>query len=141
LREAVDVLAPSPARLEHAKALVDLGAALRRTGERTASREHLRHGADLAQLCGATPLVDRARTELRASGARLRRINLTGVQALTPSEHRVAELAAGGRSNRDIAQALFVTPKTIEVHLTNAYRKLGVDGRAALAILLGPAES
>jgi DNA-binding CsgD family transcriptional regulator len=141
LREAVDVLAPSPARLEHAKALVDLGAALRRAGERTASREHLRHGADLAQLCGATPLVDRARTELRASGARLRRINLTGVQALTPSEYRVAELAAGGRSNRDIAQALFVTPKTIEVHLTNAYRKLGVDGRAALADLLAPAEA
>jgi DNA-binding CsgD family transcriptional regulator len=141
LREAVDVLAPSPARLEHAKALVDLGAALRRAGERTASREHLRHGADLAQLCGATPLVDRARTELRASGARLRRINLTGVQALTPSEQRVAQLAAGGRSNRDIAQALFVTPKTIEVHLTNAYRKLGVDGRAALAVLLAPTET
>jgi DNA-binding CsgD family transcriptional regulator len=141
LREAVDVLAQSPARLEHAKALVDLGAALRRAGERTASREHLRHGADLAQLCGATPLVDRARTELRASGARLRRINLTGVQALTPSEHRVAELAAGGRSNRDIAQALFVTPKTIEVHLTNAYRKLGVDGRAALADQLARAEA
>jgi DNA-binding CsgD family transcriptional regulator len=141
LREAVDVLAASPARLEHAKALVDLGAALRRAGERTASREHLRQGADLAQLCGATPLVDRARTELRASGARLRRINLTGVQALTPSEHRVAELAARGRSNRDIAQALFVTPKTIEVHLTNAYRKLGVDGRAALADQLARAET
>jgi DNA-binding CsgD family transcriptional regulator len=141
LREAVEVLSPSPARLEHAKALVDLGAAQRRAGERTASREYLRHGADLAQLCGATPLVDRARTELRASGARLRRINLTGVEALTPSEHRVAELAAGGRSNRDIAQTLFVTPKTVEVHLTNAYRKLGVDGRAALADLLAPAKA
>ncbi|MGH8904078.1 MAG: hypothetical protein ACRDYA_20960 [Egibacteraceae bacterium] len=104
LREAVNVLAPSPARLEHAKALIELGAALRRSGQRLESRQYLRHGVELAQVCGATPLVERGWTELRASGARPRRIAPLGPDALTPSERRVAELAAAGHSNRDIAK-------------------------------------
>ena len=126
------MLAASPARLEHAKALVDLGAALRRSGQRRECRRLLRRGVELAHICGAAPLVERGRTELRASGARPRHAAPSGPDALTPSERRVAELAAAGYSNRDIAQALFITTNTVEVHLTRTYRKLGITGRANL---------
>lgn len=88
---------------------------------------------DLAHTCGATPLVDRARDELRAAGARPRRYRSTGVAALTASERRVAEMAAGGMTNRDIAQGLFVTLRTVEVHLTHSYAKLGITARTELA--------
>jgi DNA-binding CsgD family transcriptional regulator len=137
LTEATSVLAPSPARLEHARALIELGAALRRSGQRVESRGPLRQGVNLAQNCGATPLVSRGQTELRAGGARPRRLTLGGPDSLTPSERRVAGLAAAGQSNRDIAQALFVTPKTVEVHLTSTYQKLAVTGRHELASALG----
>ena len=129
LQQAVEVLAPSPARLEHAKALIDLGAALRRAGHRSEARSHLREGIALADVCGAGPLVERGREELRASGARPRRRALKGPAALTPSELRVARLAADGHTNRTIAQTLFVTPRTVEVHLTSVYRKLAVSRR------------
>ena len=133
LVEAATILERSPARLERARALVDLGAALRRAGRRTACREPLTAGMDLAHACGATPLVERARDELRAAGARPRRYRSTGVAALTASERRVAEMAARGMTNRDIAQALFVTLRTVEVHLTHAYTKLGITARTELA--------
>lgn len=133
LTEAVTTAAESPARLEHARALFELGAALRRSGRRVESREPLRQGADLALVCGAEPLVERARTELRASGARPRRLGLSGPDALTPSERRIAQLAASGQSNRAIAQTLFLTAKTIEVHLTSTYQRLQVNGRHELA--------
>jgi DNA-binding CsgD family transcriptional regulator len=136
LREAVSVLGDSPARLEHARALVDLGAALRRTGERREAREALRQGLDLAYGCGATALVERAQTELRAAGARPRRVRLTGVDALTPSERRVADMAAQGLTNREIAQALFVTLRTIETHLGHAYQKLDIQSREQLRTAL-----
>jgi DNA-binding CsgD family transcriptional regulator len=132
LQEAVEVLAHSPAKLEHAKARTELGAALRRANHRSEAREHLRRALELATICGAVPLVRRAETELLATGARPRRISLRGVEALTPSERRVAEMAADGPTNREIAQALFVTPKTVEVHLSSAYRKLGISSRAQL---------
>jgi DNA-binding CsgD family transcriptional regulator len=133
LREAVAVLAPSPARLEHAKALVELGAALRRTGQHAEAREHLRRGIEQAQVCGAAPLAERGWAELRAAGVRRRPKALSGPQGLTPSERRVAELAAAGCSNRDIAQALFVTINTVETHLTRTYQKLGIKRRTDLA--------
>jgi class 3 adenylate cyclase/DNA-binding CsgD family transcriptional regulator/tetratricopeptide (TPR) repeat protein len=132
LREAVAVLAPSQARLEHAKALVELGAALRRANQRSESREPLRQGLELATRCGAAPLAERAETELLATGARPRRIALSGVESLTPSERRVAQMAAEGGTNREIAQALFVTPKTVEVHLSSVYRKLDIGSRSQL---------
>jgi DNA-binding CsgD family transcriptional regulator len=132
LGEAVETLADSPARLEHARALVDQGAALRRAGQRVRAREPLRAGLDLASRCGAGALVEQARTELRAAGARPRRLVLTGVDSLTASELRVAEMAAEGLSNRDIAQGLFVTLKTVELHLRNVYRKLDIDSRGQL---------
>jgi len=134
--EAVAVLERSPARLEHARALADLGAALRRAGRRSEAREPLRAALELAQSCGATALAETARTELVASGAKPRRLALSGTESLTPSERRVASLAAEGMSNRDIAQRLFVTPKTVEVHLSSAYRKLGIGSRTQLAAAL-----
>jgi len=137
LGEAVEQLAASPRRLEHAKALVALGASLRRRGNRADSREPLRAGYDLARHCGAQGLAETARGELRASGVRVRREALSGVDALTPSELRIAEMAATGLSNAEVAQELFLTVKTVEMHLTHAYRKLGVSGRPQLAEALG----
>jgi DNA-binding CsgD family transcriptional regulator len=137
LREAVSVLEPTSARLEHARATVDLGAALRRANHRGVARDTLALGRELAHRCGAEALVERAREELAASGARPRRVALTGTDALTPSERRVAEMVASGMSNRDVAQALFVTSKTVETHLGSVYRKLGVTSRADLARALG----
>jgi DNA-binding CsgD family transcriptional regulator len=133
LEEACALLEGAPARLEHAKALAALGAALRRAGKPTEARSPLRRALELAEVCGAQPLADHVRTEIYATGARPRTTALRGVRALTASERRVADLAAAGQTNRDIAQALYVTPKTVEVHLSNAYRKLGIGSRRELA--------
>ncbi len=133
LEEACALLEGAPARLEHAKALGALGAALRRAGKPTEAREPLRRALELADICGAQPLVDAVRTEIHVTGARPRTTALRGVRALTASERRVADLAAAGQTNRDIAQTLYVTPKTIEVHLSNAYRKLDIRSRRELA--------
>jgi tetratricopeptide (TPR) repeat protein len=103
MREAVEVLSWSPARLEHARALVDLGAALRRANDRSEARARLREGIELALRCGATPLVEHANQELAATGARRRTILLSGLDALTASERRVAQLAAEGLSNRKVS--------------------------------------
>jgi DNA-binding CsgD family transcriptional regulator len=138
LEEAVTVLAETHARLEHARALVELGSWLRRAGRRADAREPLRHGLDLAQRCGAVRLSERARTELRATGARPRRDVVTGRDALTPSEARVAQLAAEGMTSKQIAQSLFVTTKTVETHLAHCYGKLGIHSRSELAATLGP---
>jgi DNA-binding CsgD family transcriptional regulator len=132
LREAVAIAEASPARLEHAKALIALGSALRRGRRRSEAREPLGRGFELATRCGAAALAEWAKTELYAAGGRPRRDALSGAASLTPSERRIADLAAGGHTNRDIAQTLYVTPKTVEVHLTSIYRKLGIAARAAL---------
>jgi DNA-binding CsgD family transcriptional regulator len=136
LREAAELAAASGAQLEHARALVELGAALRRANQRTAARGPLRTGLDLAYRCGATRLTQRARDELLAAGARPRRGAMTGLEALTTSERRVAELAATGRSNPEIAQALFVTLNTVEGHLRHAYQKLSISSRGQLPAAL-----
>jgi DNA-binding CsgD family transcriptional regulator len=133
LREAVSVLEGSQARLEHARALTELGAAFRRANHRTEARAPLREGLELARRCGATMLANRAVQELAAAGARPRRERLTGIEALTPTERRIALLAVEGKSNPEIAQDLFVTRKTVEFHLSNAYRKLGIHSREELA--------
>ena len=138
LAEAVERLAASPARLELARAQVELGAVLRRTGRRADARAPLRAGMDGAQALGALGLAARARDELRATGARPRRLALTGADALTASEHRVAALAAAGLTNRAIAQELFVTPGTVETHLRHVFQKLGVRSRGALGAALAP---
>ena len=132
LREAIGVLEGSPARLELARALVELGAALRRGNQRTEARQVLGDGLELARRCGATRLGERARSELQASGARPRREVRTGVDALTPSELRVARMAAEGMSNPQIGRALFVSRNTIETHLRHTYEKLGIHSRDEL---------
>jgi DNA-binding CsgD family transcriptional regulator len=137
LREAVEILDGSPARLEHAHALVELGALLRRNGQRTQARPPLRSGLDLARACGATLLAERAYHELRATGASPRKLTRTGLATVTPSELRVAQMAAGGKTNKQIAQELYVTVKTVEFHLAGAYRKLDITTRAELANKLG----
>ncbi|MEA2479876.1 MAG: hypothetical protein QOJ07_1798, partial [Thermoleophilaceae bacterium] len=137
LHEAVAELARSPSKLEHARALVSLGSALRREGRRAECRQPLLEGLERADAMRATPLAERARTELDSIGSRPRRTVLSGIDSLTPTEHRVAGLAAGGASNPEIAQSLFVTVKTIETHLGRAYRKLGIGSRTDLEAALG----
>lgn len=133
LRESVDVLAASQALLEHAKSLTELGAALRRANHRAAARDFLWEALELAEACRAVRLAERAHGELVATGARPRRLVRSGVDSLTPSERRVADMAAAGHTNREIAQALFVTPKTVETHLSHVYRKLGIEARSQLS--------
>lgn len=132
LAEAVELLADSPAQLERAECLIGYGAALRRSRQRVRALPPLRDGLDLATRAGADVLAETARQELLAAGARPRRAAVSGRDALTTSELRVARLAAEGATNRDIAQALFLTTRTVETHLTAAYRKLRITGRAQL---------
>jgi DNA-binding CsgD family transcriptional regulator len=132
LHRAADTLADSPSLLRRAQAAVDHGAALRRDGRHVDARTPLRDGMDLAHRCAATPLVERARGELIATGARPRRLATSGVDALTASERRVAELAATGKTNKEIAQSLFVTVRAVEMHLSNSYAKLEISSRDQL---------
>jgi DNA-binding CsgD family transcriptional regulator len=132
LAEAVSVLEATPARYELALALADHGACLRRAGQRTRARDPLRRALDLAERTGAAGLAESVRRELLAAGARPRRAALTGPDALTAGERRVAALAAEGASNRQIAEHLFITQATVETHLRHAFRKLGITSRAEL---------
>jgi DNA-binding CsgD family transcriptional regulator len=133
LRRAVELGSDGPPRLETIRALIEFGSALRRANQRSVAREPLQRAADMAKRGGANTLYERARTELRAAGGRPRReLVLRGTASLTPSERRIAELASSGRSNPDIARALFVTPKTVEYHLRNVYRKLDISRRQDL---------
>lgn len=141
LREAVSVLAGTEARLEHARALVELGALLRRTGARAQAREPLAQALDLATRCGAVRTAAGARDELVASGARPRRDRaaLSGPEALTAGERRVAKLAASGLTNREIAEQLYVTQSAVQWHLRNSFRKLEITSRSDLSAALEPA--
>jgi DNA-binding CsgD family transcriptional regulator len=137
LREAVARLDDSDGPLERARAHAELGVALRRSGRPVEAREPLRLAVDLAHRCGATALEERSLAELRAAGARPRRLLITGAGSLTPSERRIAELAEAGCLNREIAGALVVTLATVEYHLRHAYRKLGITSRMQLTAALG----
>jgi DNA-binding CsgD family transcriptional regulator len=139
LAEALAVLEASPARLEHARVLVDLGATFRAAGQRSAAREPLLEGLALAARCGARALERRARSELAAIGVRPRTTERAGADSLTPSERRVVELAATGNTNREIAQTLFVTEKTVETHLGRSFRKLDISSRRQLPDVLARA--
>jgi DNA-binding NarL/FixJ family response regulator len=137
LEQAVELADAGPVRLESMIALVDLGAALRRAKKRAAAREPLRKALELSSRGGATTIAERAMVELSSTGARPRRTMLTGVESLTPSERRVADLAAREMTTRMVAYALFITPKTVEFHLRNIYQKLNISSRAELADALG----
>ena len=136
LREAIDAFEHGDAKLERARALADLGALLRRRNRRTQARELLREALDAAHRAGARPLAEQTETELRATGARPRRIVLTGLDSLTASERRIAELASQDLTNGEIAQALFITARTVEGHLTSVFRKLQLDSRSELPAAL-----
>jgi DNA-binding NarL/FixJ family response regulator len=132
LAKAVRIGERYPVRLEYVHALVELGAALRRSNKRAAARGPLRKGLELSHRGGATALAEHALAELTATGARPRHIQLSGVESLTPSERRVADLAADGLTTRRIAESLFVTPKTVEYHLRHTYQKLHISSRTQL---------
>lgn len=140
LEEAADLLKSSPRRLERAHALVELGATLRSQGRRADARAPLREAFKLARRCGAARIARRANDELEATGETVRRYAPIGVESLTPSERRVAELAAEGMTNRQIGQLLFVTVKTVEAHLSAAYNKLDIRSRRELADALSEGE-
>jgi DNA-binding CsgD family transcriptional regulator len=133
LDQAVSVLERGPTRLELAHALADLGTGLTRAGRRREARDAARRAQKLARDCGALALADRALAALHAGPGRRARVELTGRDALTAAEWRVCHQAADGRANREIAEALFVTEKTVERHLSSAYQKLGIRSRFQLA--------
>src|SRR5439155_26596446 len=135
LRESVAQLADSPARLEHARALGDLGAALLRTG-RDGATDSLRRGLELAEAGGAVVLAERLRGALTRAGVRPPRRGRRRPTDLTPTEERVAELAAGGLTNKELAQQLFVSVRAVEFHLGNVFTKLGISSRRQLAAAL-----
>ncbi len=132
LRSAAELFSDCGARVELAYTLVALGGAIRRSGRPTEARDTLREALAIAEPIGARRAARLAREELQRAGGRApsRR---NDADELTPSELRVAELAAQGRTNREIANELFVTVKAVEWHLGNSYRKLDIRGRGALA--------
>jgi DNA-binding CsgD family transcriptional regulator len=136
LERAVETLRGSPARIELARALVDLGGVLGRVGKRKEARVPLEEAMRIAQVCGAGGIEERARSALVATGARPRRRALSGIEALTPSELRVADVIAAGMTNREAAEALFLSEKTVEGHLGRIFRKLGISSRTELAARL-----
>jgi DNA-binding CsgD family transcriptional regulator len=136
LREAITVLQGTEASLELARAHASLGRVLRRAGQRVEARAQLGIGMDLANRCGATGVEADIREELTAAGGRPRRSALTGLESLTPTELRVAKLAAQGTSNSVIAEHTFVARTTVAWHLRNIYRKLAIDSREQLALLI-----
>ncbi|HEY0280246.1 MAG TPA: AAA family ATPase [Solirubrobacterales bacterium] len=139
LRESAATLAGPELAVERARSLTELGAALRRGNQRSDARERLREASDLAQGTGAERLEARIAEELRVAGAKPRRRAISGPDSLTPAERRVALAAATGATNREIAQDLFVSLRTVEMHLSNTYRKLGTPKRGDLADVLGEA--
>ncbi|MFM9586976.1 AAA family ATPase [Streptomyces caniscabiei] len=137
LEEAVGILTGSPERNALFQTLRQYGHALAADGNMPAARKALRAAIDLAEQCRCGILVTAARNELTAAGGRYRPTAKSGQQALTPTEREVVSLAAGGMTNRDIARRQFVVERTVELHLTNAYRKLGVSGRNELSSAIG----
>ena len=131
------LLSDSDARLEHARTLVYLGSALRLNGSQKKAQTTLRSALDLADSLGDDATAARARSELGLTGKRPRSPAASGPEALTSAERRVTELAVDGLTNREIAEELYVTRKTVEWHLRNAYRKLEIKSRAELAQALG----
>jgi DNA-binding CsgD family transcriptional regulator/tetratricopeptide (TPR) repeat protein len=141
LEAAVAELENSHAALVRATALVEYGAALRRSGRRRDAREPLKSGLELAEGCGATVLAAKALREAKVAGARPRRSALHGRESLTTRERQVAMLAAEGLSNREIANKLVVTKKTVEWHLNHSFGKLGIRSRTELPANLGDVDA
>lgn len=137
LGEAALVLEGADSPVELAACQVALGAQLAECGRREEAVETLRSGLAAATDTGAHATSERAYSLLHALGRRPRRAAVSGLEALTATESRVAELAAQGLSNRQIAESLFVTVKTVEKQLSACYRKLGIDSRIQLPAAIG----
>jgi len=134
LGAAVQLLRATPAKLDCARALCDLGAATRRSGSRNQAREPLQEALQLAHECGAVALAGRARHELIVLGARPRRHAVTGVEALTARERQASELAAEGLTNRQIAESIHLAEKTVKNYVSNLLAKLGMERRTQAAV-------
>ncbi|WP_179084387.1 helix-turn-helix transcriptional regulator [Streptomyces rectiverticillatus] len=132
LGDSVDALTASPARLELCKAEFQLGRELLRHGDTDGARRHLRRVIERATHCGYHLLAGIARRLLVTAGGRMPQLAASPLDSLTGGERRVAALARDGASNKKIAETLFITTRTVEMHLTNVYRKLGVRGRTEL---------
>lgn len=136
LRAALAVLADAACQPVLVECLVEEGARLRRANARVQARPLLRQALELAHSIRADGLASRARSELWATGSRPRPLYETGAASLTRGERRVVDLAADGQANRQIALALQISVKTVETHLSSAYRKLGARGRHELTARL-----
>lgn len=132
LRAALDAIEDSDAELERAKVLLAYGTALHRDGRDEAARGPLRDGIGLADRLGARSIARQGLETLRAAGGRPRRLRMAGPEALTPAERQVVDLAVGGATNREIAEALVITRKTVEWHLKKVFVKLDVSSREQL---------
>ncbi len=132
LARAHTVIEDSDSLLERAKVQVAYGAALHEVGRSEQARRWLRRGIDTAHNLGALRTARIGLAALVAAGGRPRRARWSGIESLTPGERRVADLASTGLSNREIAEELVVTRKTVEWHLRNAFLKLGVQSRRDL---------
>lgn len=141
LNEAVSLVADTKAELLRCNLLIDLGFARHYAGDAPAARNAFRDGADQATRLGVTRLAGVAGRGLLACGGRPRRLQTTGLESLTPAELRVVKLAADGSTNVSIATALFINLKTVESHLTRAYKKLGIADRAELKAALDSSEA
>jgi DNA-binding CsgD family transcriptional regulator len=134
---ALELHAQTADAFETACTRLAYGARLRRARRRIRAREELRAALAAFESLGAAPWSELARQELAATGETARRRDASTLDALTPQELHIARLLAGGRTTREAAAALFLSPKTIEYHLRHVYRKLGVGSRAELAAALG----
>ncbi len=137
-RTALELHASTPDRYEAARTELAFGSWLRRSRRRVEARPVLRRALATFELLGARPWAERAVQELRATGETARRRDGPGPAELTPQEHQVAQLLAGGRTTREAAAALFLSPKTVEYHLRHVYQKLGIRTRAELAERFAP---
>jgi DNA-binding CsgD family transcriptional regulator len=139
LAEAVEVCADTARLPVKARVRAGHGAALRRAGRLAEARAELTAVLDLADRLGMVKLRDQVAANLRSAGGRPRRTRTIGVDSLTESQLVVAQLAAAGRTNRQIAEDLYISVKTVETHLAATYRKLGTIGREGLASALDDA--
>lgn len=130
--------ARTPDHFELARTQLTFGARLRRARHRVHARAPLRAAVAGFDALGAEPWAERAAAELRATGETARRRASSGLEELTPQELQIASLLAGGRTTREAAAALFLSPKTVEYHLRHVYLKLGISSRAELTARLAP---
>jgi DNA-binding CsgD family transcriptional regulator len=136
-RTALEWHAGTPDRYECARSELALGSWLRRTRRRGEARGTLRSALDAFEQLGARPWAERAAHELAATGVTVRRREASPIEQLTPQERQIAQLLARGRTTRETAAVLFLSPKTVEYHLRHVYQKLGIRSRAELAERFG----